>query len=314
MSRLLGITPKLRQAAITVVMLIAMIVGSFSVTRVAAASLPTSPLYPVKRFTERVQLVLAPTTEAKAKLHLRFSQERLREAEALVRQTGRLDPAVLGDMLTENDQFLGTIKGVDPSRRDELAAHGVTVFRQQRQVLTELSGVNSPLSPAERAALRAFVGETGDDQAIAEEVQREPGVAELIPSPTPLLLPTVTPKPSPTQVPTKAPAPAKPTPVPPTLTPVPPTVTPTPVQAEVILQPPAPEEPLPTETSTVTATATLTATPTSGPVSPPQPVKPTATPTPVPPATATPAAPPATPTPTVELQMPTLPPPDTPVP
>lgn len=317
----LGITPHVRRAAITVVMLVAMLLGGFSVTQVAADSLPTSPLYGVKRFSERVQLALTPSTEGKAKLHLQFSQERLREAETLAHQTGRVNPALLGDMLKENDQFLGKIKEVAPEQQEELLANGAKVFYQQRRALTRLSGDDSPLSPSERAVLSDFVGEAGDDQAMAEEVQRDLNLAEMIPSPTPLLLPTVTLRPSPTSAPTRVQAPARPTAVPATATPVPPTATPAQAPAEMVLEPAGPEV-LSSATSTATArpglTATPTATATSAPVSPPHPIQATATPTPAPPpATPTPeaTATEVTPNPTTEIGMPTIPPPtDTPVP
>jgi len=311
LSRFLGITPHLRRAAITVVLLVAMILGSFSVTRVAADSLPNSRLYPVKRFTERVQLVFTPSTEARANLHLRFSQERLREAEALARRTGKVHSAVLDDMLEENAQFLGTIRQVSPEKQEELLSNGARVFLQQRQVLTELSHADGLLDPSERSALGDFVGKAGDDQAMAEEVQRDLGLAEFIPSPTPLLLATTTSQPSPTREPTTAAAPARPTPVPATATPMPPTATPSAVPAEVVLEPPEPEQPvMPTATSTATetpepATGTPTATPASGPVSTPPPAAPTAVPTSAP--TSAPTA--AAPSPTLEIVLPTLPPP-----
>ncbi|MFQ5696463.1 MAG: DUF5667 domain-containing protein, partial [Terriglobia bacterium] len=207
----LGVTPHLRRAAITVVLLVVMVLGSFSVTRVAADSLPTSPLYPVKRFSERIQLVLTPSTEVRAKLHLRFGQERLREAETLARQTGRVHSAVLGDMLAQNDQFLGTIKEIPLERREELLASGARLFYEQRQVLTELSRADGLLSRAERATLTDFVGETGDDEAIAEEVGGDVGLAEFIPSPMPVQIATITPRPSPTPLPTAIQQPARPT-------------------------------------------------------------------------------------------------------
>ncbi|MFQ5858716.1 MAG: DUF5667 domain-containing protein [Anaerolineae bacterium] len=320
LSQLLGVAPRLRRAAITVALLAAMILGGFSVTRVAAGSLPTSRLYPVKRFTEQVQLVFAPSTEAKAKLHLEFGQERLREAEVLARQTGRVDPGVLGEMLEENDRFLDKIKDVSLEKRRELLADGAQLFYQQRQALTKLSGADSPLSASERAVLRDFVGEAGDDQAIAEEVQRDLDLAELIPSPMPVSPATVTLAPSPTPVPTEAPEkPAEqPTPVPPTATPVPPTATPPQAPAEMVLEPAGPvEQTVPAATSTATqapvpATATPTVAAPAGPVDTPPPVEATSTPTSAPTATPTPSEPEVTPSP-VEVVMPTLPPlPETP--
>ncbi|MFQ5595142.1 MAG: DUF5667 domain-containing protein [Anaerolineae bacterium] len=309
----LGVTPHLRRATITVVMLVVMILGSFSVTRVAADSLPTSPLYPVKRFSERVQLVLTPSTEAKAILHLRFSQERLREAETLARQTGTVHSAVLGDMLEQNDQFLGTIKQISPEKREELLASGARVFFAQRQVLTELSRADGLLSPLERAALTDFVGEAGDDEAIAEEAGEDVDLAEFIPTPTPIRLATITPRPSPTPAPATVQAPARPTSAPATATLIPPSATPSQAPAEVVLEPAGPDA-LSTATGTATVTAAPTATPTAtstfAPAATAEPREPTATPISEPPATPTAAEPVVEPSATSEIVLPTLPPPE----
>lgn len=307
LTRFLGVAPRLRQAAITLVMLITLILGGFSVTRVAADSLPTSRLYPVKLFTERVQLVLAPSPEAKAELSLRISQERQREAEILMRQMGKVDLWVLREMLRSNDQFLGLIKEVPAERRSGLLADGAHLFHQQRQKLAELSeSGNLLLSGDEREVLRDLVGAVGDDQAIAEEVQRNSGLAVFIPTPALVILPTATPVPQPTAAPTQPPA--QPTVVPATATPIPPTATPKP---EIVLEPVAPpEQAVPAEQEEPVATATPTPTPTVTPTAAPEPVEPPPAPTAEP--TAVPAPPEPTPEPTpapVEIVLPTLPPP-----
>lgn len=315
LSRWLSVAPRLRQAAITVVLLVAMVFGGFSVTQVAADSLPTSPLYPVKRFAERIQLAFTPSTEAKAKLHLRLSQERLREAEALARQTGKVDTEVLREMLGENDQFLGKIENVSPKRRRDLLDEGAQLFDRQYQVLTELSDVSSPLSTSEREALRNFVDETSDDQAIAKGVQRD--LAPLSPTPAPELPATAMPQPSPTPEPAEVEQQARPTPVPPTATPVP--LTPTPqVPAEVEMPPLPQEQALPTATEPVQPSpepATVAPAATPEPVATAQPVEATPVPTSEPTVVPAPTEPePTSDLPPIEIGQPTLPPPQTPSP
>ena len=294
---LMGVPAGLRRMAITLVLLMIMVVAGFSVTQVAASALPDSPLYPVKRFREQMQLLLASSPEEKARLYLRLGQERLREAEALVQQRGEVDPAVLAAMLAENDRFFEAVRGVDPERRAALLVEGVRVFRHQRRVLSRLRAELG--SKAQREFLRDVEGLAGEDQAIAEEVRQALGLVELIPTSEPPRVrptrvpPTATPPPPtatplpPTQAPT-------PTSVPPTPTPIPPTATP---QLGVVQQPVQP--PTASPTATATPTPTVTAVPTQGMPTPPSGAG--ASPTP-PPATDTPAP---TPTPPLDIGLPT---------
>jgi len=292
---LMGMPSGLRRAAVTVALLLIMIVAGFSVTQVAASALPNSPLYPVKRFREQVQLLLTPSPEGKAWLYLKFGQERLREAEALAHQRGEVDPAILAAMLAENDRFFEAVRGADPERQAELLIEGARVFRHQRRVLSRLR--EKLRSEAQREFLRDVEGQAGEDQAIAEEVQRDLELVELIPTPAPPRirptreLPTATPlPPTPTPPPpTQAPTPTR---IPPTPTPIPPTATP---QLGVV------QEPVQPPTASPTVTATRTPTPTSTQNAPTPPPGGAASPTPLP-ATNTPVP---TPTPLLDIGVPT---------
>jgi hypothetical protein len=117
LAALLRVPSGLRRAAITTALLILMVVGGFSVTQVAASALPDSPLYSVKRLSEQVQLLFTPSPEGKARLYLKFGQERLREAEALAQREGEVEPTLLADLLTQNDQFFQVIRRADPDRQ-----------------------------------------------------------------------------------------------------------------------------------------------------------------------------------------------------
>jgi hypothetical protein len=276
----LGLVPGFRRAAMTVVMLAIMILGGFSVTRVAADSMPTSPLYPVKRFTEQVQLAIASSAEEKAKLHLQFGQERLREADYIVRQSGELETNLLHEMGEHGNRFLETIKDLNPEQQQRLLEEGINIFRQQRRQLTELSDEDSLLAAPEREAARDFAGEAGDRQAIAEELQREPGKAQFVPAPSPISPPTEAPKPEPTLEPTKVQELVRPTSEPATATPEPATATPTGVLAEMGMDPIGPAE-QPVEPTVI---GLSTEVPPAAAVEPPpsQPSEPEATATPVP--------------------------------
>jgi hypothetical protein len=284
----------LRRAAITVVLLVLMVVGGFSVTQVAASALPDSPLYPVKRFSEQVQLLLTPSPEGKARLYLKFGQERLREAEALAQRKGEVEPRLLADLLTQNDQFFRVIRGADPEKQAVLLEEGKRLFEHQRRVLSELSR-ELPSGP-QREVIEDVAGRVSEHQAFAEEVRGDPGLVGMVPTRAPLPAAIATPQratatPPVVKVtlppPTEAPATA--TSLPPTPTPVPPTDTP---QVEIVQQPMEEATQPPTATATPSPTPTPTPTPTQGAATPPA-GGPTATPepSPTPQPTATPPGP-----------------------
>jgi len=73
----------------------------------ASASLPGSPLYPVKRATETVVSSVALTPQLQARAHLAWADRRLREIEALVVRDGVTDEALLVALEQETDRALG---------------------------------------------------------------------------------------------------------------------------------------------------------------------------------------------------------------
>jgi uncharacterized protein DUF5667 len=70
-------------ATVTLIVLIAIgLTGG--IVYAANDSLPDSPLYPIKRGTERVEILLARDAESQARAYMTFAERRLDEAEALV--------------------------------------------------------------------------------------------------------------------------------------------------------------------------------------------------------------------------------------
>lgn len=261
----------------------------------SADSLPGSPLYPVKRAVERTRLLVAPTLESRAQLHLEFADKRLAEGIIVARQ-GKDDQAnqLVSEYERELHTALSTIEEMIAQGRSpaQLSAQLRAQLASQRRVL-EMTGGQLPPEALEIAL--------GVAQRIEEELAGLEMPAPPTPTPSPILspTPTVTPVVPATRPPepTATPLPPTPTPVPPTATPLVPTPTRTPISPMPTPSPTATKTPRP-----LTATPTPmppTATGTPRPLTPtPTPITPTATETPQPPtATPTPVPPTATPTP-----------------
>lgn len=317
----------LRLAQAIAALLIVVSLVSAGTLRVAAGSLPDSPLYPIKRATEWVQLALTTSPASKARLHMSYSERRSEEARALGEAGKGSSEATLQAMKSENSAALMAIGQASEEERFNLLADFTLLTDKQQETLEAIKAV---VPPSDQRAIEEALEATEEHQGIATRAMVEPDLL-LTPSPMPRPTDTATPVPptdtaaayahaeTPVPVPTATPVPPTATPVPkpiakPTATPVPaPTETPVPTpQVEV---PPQPEleptatatpqveiPPQPTEEPTVEPSPTLTATPSPTPTATPT-STPTATPTPVP--TEEPAA-----TPTPQVEVPPQPVPD----
>ena len=295
--------------AIAALLVIVSLVGAGTV-RVAAGSLPDSPLYPIKRTTEWVQLALTTTAAGKARLHMSYSERRLEEAQALWEAGKGLSETTLQAMKSENNDAWTAISRVSEEERLNLLGDFTLLTERQQVTLEEMK---PGILPSDQEAFEKALEASEEHQRKATEAMTKPDLL-LTPSPRPRPTDTVAAyahAETPTPVPTATPMP--PTAVPPTATPVPmPTVKPAATeipQAEVPFQPtvePAATEtpqadvpfqptaeptvgpsPTLTATPTLTPTATLTATPTLTPtatltatLTPTPTVEPTITPTP----------------------------------
>lgn len=310
---------RLAQAIAALLVIVSLV--SAGTLGVAAGSLPDSPLYPIKRATEWVQLALTTTPAGKARLHMSYSERRSDENLALLETGKGLSEATLQDMKSARSDALTAISQAPEEEKFNLLADFDRLVERQQDTLEEIKAV---APPSDQGAVEEALKDSEEHEQIATKAMIEPDLL-LTPTHTPRPIDTATPVPptdtavaiaraeTPTPVPTATPVPPTATPIPkptakPTATPVPaPTETPVPTpQVEVPPQPkleptatPTPQvevPPQPTmEQPTVEPSPTLTATPSP---------MPTATPTSTPPATPTPmptAEPTATPTPQVEV-------------
>ncbi|MBM4465701.1 MAG: hypothetical protein FJ014_09155 [Chloroflexi bacterium] len=121
---------------LAVVIAIALI--GFGTVVASADSLPHSPLYPVKRTTERVQLLLTFSPGGKAQLHLSFAERRLNETMRLMSCCQSLDDAVLKSMLEETDLAIKIICTLPMPEAEPLLSKATELTAQQQTCLSQV--------------------------------------------------------------------------------------------------------------------------------------------------------------------------------
>ena len=121
---------------LAVVIAIALI--GFGTVAASADSLPHSPLYPVKRITERVQLFLTFSPGGKAQLHLHFAERRLNETMMLMSCCQSLDEALLKSMLEETDLAIKMICTLPKPEAEPLVTKALELTAQQHTCLSQI--------------------------------------------------------------------------------------------------------------------------------------------------------------------------------
>lgn len=121
---------------LAVVIAIALI--GFGTVAASADSLPHSPLYPVKRTTERVQLLLTFSPSGKAQLHLAFAERRLNETVRIMDCCQSLDEAVLMSMLEETDLAIKMICTLPKPEAEPLVNKALELTAQQHTCLSQI--------------------------------------------------------------------------------------------------------------------------------------------------------------------------------
>ncbi len=337
--------PRLGDALLRPAMSLVLVVLLFSLVgytaQAASASLPGSPLYPVKLAVERTQVALAADQEVEAHLEVAFATRRLDEIHRLAEAGHPPDPGCLRRLERQWETTLRAIASLRTDRKALLLAQALGSLSYERESLRRLMERASP-EVRERLQLALFlteemeltvrkalarpdefrgpqgrppaVSQPAPPAALPETPTPSQALAEPIPSPTPE---PPTPMPTPPQVPRPQPSPTppvpSPTPEPPTATPKPtkpPKPTHTPTATPAPTSTPEPATPMPTETPTpepATPPPTPTASRTPEPFEPPPPVltPPTPTPTCTPTATPTDALPEPTSTLTATAEPPT---------
>jgi len=120
------------------VMVVAVVVIGLGTVVASADSLPHNPLYPVKRTTERVQLLLAFSPGSRARLHLHFAERRLNETMTLMSCCQSLDDAVLKSMLEETDLAINMIGTLAKPEAEPLLTKALELTAQQHTCLSQI--------------------------------------------------------------------------------------------------------------------------------------------------------------------------------
>jgi hypothetical protein len=118
----LPVTGLIRRLAAAGIAGLVLVCGMLGVGTVSAASLPDSPLYPIKQATEAVVTWAAFTPQWQTTVHLAWAERRLDEAEALLARDGTVDPAVLAALERETDQALAAAEQSGPEQLAAVAA------------------------------------------------------------------------------------------------------------------------------------------------------------------------------------------------
>ena len=147
--------------ALAAILALAVGTGAFA----AETALPDSPLYPLKRAGEALQLVVTFAPQARLQAEIGIANERLREARAM---TGLGKTALAAASLRDFNQVLDEIE--PELNRDDLAA-----FQLQ---LTALSQVSTVHEAEARGLIAAHPGVSGEPAAGSDTQGRGNGGAD----------------------------------------------------------------------------------------------------------------------------------------
>ena len=119
---------------------VAVVLIGFGTIVASADSLPSSPLYPVKRTAERVQLLLTFSPKDKAHLHLFFAERRLNETMRLMSCCQSLDNAILMSMLEETKLAIKIICTLPMPEAEPLVNKALELTTCQHTCLSQMKG------------------------------------------------------------------------------------------------------------------------------------------------------------------------------
>lgn len=110
----------------------------------SAGSLPGTPLYTVKLFTEKVQFLLVGNSEGKAELRITFSEKRIRELIETYNRDKSIDRELLNATLNEAKMALDSIKGFSEEQKNILFPKLYHLNAYQNDVLEQISETTVP--------------------------------------------------------------------------------------------------------------------------------------------------------------------------
>jgi hypothetical protein len=116
----------------------------------SSGAVPGDLMYPVKRFSEKVRLLITINEKDEAELRITFSERRLSEALKKHQRGGGIDDGLLVQMLDEAKRALDQALALPPEERSYLLSRVGYLTAHQNSVIESVKQV---ASPAERTAL-----------------------------------------------------------------------------------------------------------------------------------------------------------------
>jgi hypothetical protein len=121
----------------TVAIVVMLLVVVITTVSLSARSLPGDLLYSVKKLTEDVQFLLTVDTEGRARLHIRFADERTYELSCLLEKKARIDEEHFAAMLQEIRAAIDCTEFLDDETTAEIADHLAKCNHHQMAMLEE---------------------------------------------------------------------------------------------------------------------------------------------------------------------------------
>ena len=121
----------------TVALVTVLLVAVVTTVSLSAYSLPGDLLYPVKKLTEDVQFFLTVDAEGRARLHVRFADERTYELSCLLKKKAQIDEELFAAMLQQIRAAIDCTEFLDEETTVEIVGHLDSCNHHQMALLEE---------------------------------------------------------------------------------------------------------------------------------------------------------------------------------
>ncbi|MCJ7667324.1 MAG: DUF5667 domain-containing protein, partial [Anaerolineae bacterium] len=164
-----------RRWAAVLAVILALVLASAGTAIAAQGSMPGDPLYPVKRVTERLGLLVVRDLPGKTHLRLEFTRRRAEEIEALYDRGQDVEEGILVELAAETEETLEEIEVAPEGNRERLFEKLVDLTERQQEVLQRV--YDRVPEQAKPALLRALeVSRRGHERATEAIQQGRPEV------------------------------------------------------------------------------------------------------------------------------------------
>lgn len=137
--------------------------GMVGTVAASSDSAPGNTLYPVKRVSETVQVILTPAPE-QASLHATLAQHRLDEITALYQQ-GTVNLNLLTELTTETETALDLVENTPLEKQGEILSAIVLLTQRQQAILTT---VKTSAPPQAQAGLDRAIQASSQNHRVAQ--------------------------------------------------------------------------------------------------------------------------------------------------